>query len=66
MKDCPFCDGKSISPKRQVHFGEGIYKPEICSVCKGTGKVKIEQMMKNKITIIKFHGVWQDCKQTYA
>jgi DnaJ-class molecular chaperone len=55
---CPLCGGKGEVPVRHIHFGDGVYKPETCMVCKGTGKVDVEPTSKTTITIIKLHGVW--------
>ena len=58
MSVCPLCSGKGEIPIRHVHFGDGVYKPETCMVCNGTGEVDIEPTRKSTIVIIKPHGVW--------
>ena len=62
MIDCPLCGGKGKLPDRQVHFGDGVYEPETCTFCRGSGEVEIEPEKHNKITITKSHGVWGDRK----
>ena len=58
MRECPFCKGIGAGPIRQVHFGDGVYKPEKCMICKGTGEIEVEPVSKSPILIIKPHGVW--------
>lgn len=48
---CPLCSGKGTIPVRRIHFGDGIYKPEMCNVCKGTGKVKEVPTSKQQIVL---------------
>lgn len=58
MKECPLCEGKGKLPDRQVHFGDGTYEPETCTICSGTGTVEIKPEKISGITIIKPHGEW--------
>ena len=49
---CPLCGGKGVIPVRRIHFGDGIYKPEKCNICDGTGHVKEIKTDKLQITLL--------------
>ena len=63
MHTCPLCEGEGKLPDRQIHFGDGAYEAQICSFCRGTGAVNAAPFEADKLTIVKFHGVWGECAQ---
>jgi len=58
MNICPLCSGSGEIPVRHIHFGDGVYKPELCNVCKGTGRVEVIPTKKSQIVIYKYHGAY--------
>ena len=54
MKTCPLCAGKGTIPVRRIHFGDGVYKPEMCNVCHGTGEV--EEVQTDKKHIVMYYA----------
>ena len=48
---CPLCSGKGVIPTRKVHWGDGVYKPDVCPACHGTGEVEEKETSKHHIVM---------------
>ena len=48
---CPLCSGKGTIPVRRISWGDGVYKPEPCNVCHGTGVAKEVATDKQQIVV---------------